>query len=147
MKLLAPKPNNYSYTKNLTLETNLIYQLKEENKEIKQNLKDIQDLSQLKTSRRKKILKFAGAILAGKRLKKSIYRVIDQYSNNRIVTKDAFSDFLASLISRILRVGIFTILFAVLPSVLLLHQNILLSTQNEKIEIQNQLTEASRRSS
>lgn len=125
----------------------IIDQLEEENKLLKEKLQNIQELSKQKTTRKRRVLKYLGGLVAGPRLKKSIYQVVDQYTTDKRLTKEASSEFLASLLSRIIRVGFITILFAVLPSILLFQQNILIAKQNKKIEVQNHLTEASRRSS
>ncbi len=123
-----------------------INQLEQENQQLKAKLEKIQDLSKKKTKRRLGAARFFGHAIAGKKLKKSIYKLLNEYNAQKNVTRETLSDFLASLIHRITRIGIVTILFAVLPSVLLLHQNTLLNQQNKKIQDQTHLAEASRRS-
>lgn len=121
-------------------------ELEEENQRLKEDLNRIQSISEKQTKRKKGVFKFIGHSLAGKRLKKSIYNVLDQYTVKRNVTRDAISDLLASVLYRVTRIGLFTLIFAILPSVLLIQQNILLKQQNRKIQDQNYLAEASRRS-
>lgn len=124
-----------------------IENLERENKILKEKLNKIEEISKSKRKKRFGILKFIGAAIAGKKLKDSIYVLLDEYNSQRHITRDSFSNFLANLIQRLTRVGVATILFAVLPSILLMRQNMLLKQQNQKIQEQTHLAEASRRSS
>lgn len=124
-----------------------IEELEQENQALKAKLDHIQSLSKQKNKRRLGILKFIGGAVAGRKLKRSIYNVLEEYNTQKHVSRATFSDFLASLIQRITRIGVVTILFAVLPSILLIQQNILIKKQNKKIQDQTFLAESSRRSS
>ncbi|MFV0565465.1 MAG: pentapeptide repeat-containing protein [Flavobacteriaceae bacterium] len=123
-----------------------IHKLEEENQLLKEKLNKIQELSKKKTKQRVGLLRFIGHAIAGKKLKNSIYNLLDEYNVQKNVTRETLSDFLASIIHRITRIGVFTLLFALFPSALLLHQNFLLKQQNKKIQDQTHLAEASRRS-
>jgi uncharacterized protein YjbI with pentapeptide repeats len=125
---------------------NYTKRLEEENERLKQELDKIYTDSEKSSKRKKGFIKFIGKTFAGMRLKKSIYKVLNQYQSERFVTKDAISDLLASLIYRFTRIGVFTLIFALLPFILLIQQNLLLKQQNKKIQDQNFLAEASRRS-
>lgn len=120
--------------------------LEKENQQLRQDLDKIRAISKKKNKRRRGFLKLVGFTIAGKRLKKSIYNVLDQYGETQKVSRDVLSEFFASVLYRITRIGLFTVIFALLPSILLVQQNILLKQQNRKIQDQNFLAEASRRS-
>lgn len=88
-------------------------------------------------------------IFAGADLRKSFDRVYDELPQ---VTKPAFAQLSASIIKRITRIGFFSILFAIIPATILLVQTIILIQQNTKLQAQNEqiqqqvyLEEASRR--
>lgn len=121
--------------------------LEQENALLKKDLEAIQNLTQKRIKRRRGILKFIGSVIAGKRLKKSILKLLNEYNSEKNVTRESISDFLANLIKRITRIGVVGILFAMLPTALLWQQNGLLKKQNTKIQQQTYLAEASRRSS
>ncbi|WP_147678720.1 pentapeptide repeat-containing protein [Algibacter pacificus] len=95
----------------------------------------------------KGILKFIGTLIAGKSLKQSIYNTIEEFNEQRKITIDTTSNLIASLIRRLTRIGVMGLLIAILPTTLMFYQNRLIKKQNEKIEIQSHLAEASRRSS
>lgn len=123
-----------------------IKQLEKENQELKVELQQIKTNSAQKQKAKRGFIKFIGLTFAGRKLKKSIYKVLDQYNRDRFVTREAISDLLASIVYRFTRIGLFTLIFALLPFILLIQQNILLKQQNQKIQDQNFLSEASRRS-
>lgn len=116
-----------------------IQNLKQENEQLKTEL----DAYKQKDEQHKNIRwwtarKFTGLIL-GKDLKTSVKTVINEVSEDKKVSKDALSDLIASLIRRITRVGVITILLALLPTLILLVQTWILSQQNERIDTQNEL--------
>jgi uncharacterized protein YjbI with pentapeptide repeats len=123
-----------------------IKKLKEENLRLKKELEKLKSITNKKSKTKKGVLKFVGITFAGRRLKQSIYKVLDQYNKERYITREALSDLLASIVYRLTRIGLFTLIFALLPFVLLIQQNLLLKQQNKKIQDQNYLAEASRRS-
>jgi len=79
---------------------------------------------------------------AGADLKESFDQVYDELP---LVTKSAFAQLSASLVKRLTRIGFFTILFAIIPTFLILIQTGILFQQNNKLEQQVYLEEASRR--
>lgn len=123
-----------------------IKELEKENERLKHDLERIKSISSKQSKQKRGFLKFIGHTFAGKRLKQSIYKFLDEYNKQQHVTRNTLSDLLASILYRLTRIGLFTILFAVLPSLLLIQQNFLLKQQNRKIQDQNHLAEASRRS-
>lgn len=125
---------------------NYTKQLERENLQLKEEIKSLKSNSEQKQKVKKGFVKFLGLTFAGKRLKKSIYLVLSQYNQERFVSREALSDLLASIVYRLTRIGVFTVVVALLPFILLIQQNLLLKQQNEKIQDQNYLAEASRRS-
>jgi uncharacterized protein YjbI with pentapeptide repeats len=88
---------------------------------------------------------------AGIRLNRSINKLFKELPNN--VTKETLGDVTASIIWRITRIGIFAILAALIPYILLYNQNKLFKAQNklfenqnDRIEQQTNLIESQRRS-
>lgn len=86
---------------------------------------------------------------AGADLKKSFDQV---YLELPEVSKSSLAQLSASLVKRITRIGLFTLLFAIIPAFLILVQTGILFQQNKKLDIQNDriqqqvyLEEASRR--
>lgn len=86
---------------------------------------------------------------AGSDLKKSFDQVYQELPD---VSKSSFAQLSASFVKRITRIGLFTLLFAVIPAFLILVQTAILFQQNKKLDIQNDriqqqvyLEEASRR--
>ncbi len=126
-----------------------IEQILQENKDLKEQ---VDTLLSAKNSNRKRFLKTSVRGLrfwAGADLNKSFDRVYDELPS---VTKPAFAELSASIVKRLTRIGFFAILFAVIPAFLLLIQTGILFQQNKKLEIQNDkieqqvyLEEASRR--
>jgi len=125
---------------------NYTKRLEEENLRLKQELDKRYSNSEKKSKLKRGVVRFVGQTFAGRKLKKSIYKVFDQYHQEQFVTREAISDLLASLVYRFTRIGLFTLIFALLPFILLIQQNLLLRQQNRKIQDQNFLAEASRRS-
>jgi len=120
--------------------------LKKENELLKAKLEKL-NAKKHNYKQPKGILKFIGNLIAGKNLKNSIYNAITEFNEQRKISIDTTSQLIASLIRRLTRIGVVGLLIAILPTTLMFFQNRLLKTQNEKIEIQSHLAEASRRSS
>ncbi|WP_075344313.1 pentapeptide repeat-containing protein [Tenacibaculum agarivorans] len=131
-----------------------IAQLQEENEVLKQQLKRI-DEKKAKSLRFKFFLtKKVATFFIGRNLKESIQSAIIEFNEDKKLSKDTIADVTANIIWRLTRIGIVGLLIALLPTVLLVQQNWIITKQNklfekqnEKIEIQTQLEEASRRSS
>lgn len=126
-----------------------IEQILQENKDLQEQ---VNTLLLAKSTGKKKFLKTSIRGIrfwAGADLNKSFDRVYDELPT---VTKPAFAELSASIVKRLTRIGFFAILFAVIPAFLLLIQTGILFQQNKKLEIQNDkieqqvyLEEASRR--
>ncbi|MEO0896300.1 MAG: pentapeptide repeat-containing protein [Bacteroidota bacterium] len=82
------------------------------------------------------LTKKAGGIVMGGRLRKSVSKLL-----NGELSKDNFSDVLIAVLYRFTRIGIFAVVVALVPIILLFQQNILLGRQNDKIDIQNEKIE------
>ena len=76
-------------------------------------------------------------VFAGKSLKKSLARLYTELP--RDVKKETMADVSAHLIWRMTRVGMFTVLIALVPLMVMGVQTLILSVQNDKLEAQNQL--------
>jgi len=119
--------------------------LKQENAILREKLEKL-NKRQVKYKKRG-LIKFVGTVIAGKNLKHSIYNSINEFNEQRKISIDTTSNLIASLIRRITRIGVVGLLLALLPTTLMVYQNNLLKIQNNKIETQTHLAEASRRSS
>ena len=112
-------------------------------------------------------VKRLGTFIAGPSLSTSIKNTINEFNEKKTLSTETVSDLSANIIKRFTRVGIFTLIIGLTPTILLFWQNSLiqkqniklqqqtelfieqtklLSNQNEKIQDQTILTEASRRS-
>lgn len=127
--------------------------LQEENQQLKKEIEEHK--AQQKRSRKLKIwfAKLGTTIFIGLRLKQSILNALNEFKENKELSKETMADLAASVIWRFTRIGIIALFISVLPSLLLWRQNILFNRQNAKIEIQNKrieqqthLAEGSRRS-
>ena len=126
-----------------------IHDLSLENQALKQELDAIKKDEQSKVPQVIRTTFRGVKFWAGADLRKSFDRV---YQELPAVTKPAFAQLSASIVKRFTRIGLFAILFAVIPALFILIQTIILFQQNGKLEIQNQkiqqqvyLEEASRR--
>ncbi len=125
--------------------------LKQENEQLRAQLDKI---ATSKGNRRKRTFwfakKFSGAF-AGKWLRNSFVRLYKEIPENNI-QKETLADVSASLLWRLTRIGVLTLFFAILPTIILLFQTNLLMRQNKILEQQNvrldqqtNLAEANRR--
>lgn len=121
-----------------------IDELLRENAMLKEKLKKLNTKKSF--SKKRGVFKFVGTLIAGKNLKQSIYNSINEFNEQHKISIDTTSNLIASLIKRITRIGVIGLLIAILPTTLMFYQNSLLKIQNQKIETQTHLTEASRRS-
>jgi hypothetical protein len=117
--------------------------LKKENSILRHKL---QNSTKPKSKKWKFFVKFTATFFAGKKLKKSIYNSIQEFNEMKRISLNTTSDLIANLIKRLTRIGVMALLFALLPTTLMMYQNSLLKTQNKKIQEQTYLAEASRRS-
>lgn len=77
-------------------------------------------------------------LLAGHRLKSSVRQLLDELPTGK-VSRDTVSDVTVNLIYRLTRIGIFAIIAAMGPLLIMIVQTYILNRQNDKLEIQNQL--------
>jgi len=123
-----------------------IKELEKENLKLKNHLKKLQKSDKSNQKKWNFFLKLIATYFAGKKLKNSIYNSIQEFNEHKIISLNTTSDLIASLIRRLTRVGVVALIFALLPTTILIYQNRLLKIQNKKIQEQTYLAEASRRS-
>ncbi len=123
--------------------------LRLENEDLKRRIDEISSKQKTNNARLLRASIKGVGIWAGADLKNSFNIVFEELPN---VSKNSFAQLSASIAKRITRIGLFTILFAVIPALVLLVQTSILFQQNKKLEIQNDkiqqqvyLEEASRR--
>ncbi len=133
---------------------NQLNELLQENKSLKKRIQAIENDKENKKKVRKWLFKKSSNPLLGAKLKKSIQKAILEYKEKKTVSVDTVSDVTSNIVWRFTRIGIFTILMGLIPSLvlifqtkLLLNQNKLIRSQNTRIEQQTYLVEADRRSS
>lgn len=133
---------------------------------LNKRIKDLEEeLNQVKRAKKKVPLggffsKAFMLVISGRRLYKKSIKFWDSWSEyfktGREATwpEQASREFAASLLNRILRIGVFGVLIALLPYIFIglqtyitVRQNNLIELQNKLIKSQNQLAEASRRAS
>lgn len=78
-------------------------------------------------------------VLLGLRLKSAIVKAIEEFNDNRKLSTDTIAELSTSIIYRLTRIGVITLFFGFLPSLLLFCQNRLINTQNDKLEQQTDL--------
>lgn len=76
-------------------------------------------------------------LVAGKRLKSSIKQLVDELPGNP--SKNTISEVLSNLILRLTRIGMFAVLVAGAPLLIMAVQTYILNLQNNKLDKQNQL--------
>ena len=128
-------------------EKEYIERLKKENRILQDKLDKITRKKSKRRRFRKWLFKKSTTPLFGRRLKRSISTAINEFKEYKTLSVDTVSDVSTSIIWRVTRIGLFAILFAVLPALVLFFQTKLLMNQNELITNQNSLVEAERRSS
>lgn len=137
-------------------------QLEQKVSDLETILEKQKEKKEVSYKRKKEGAKFLGStfvkFIAGPKLYKNTQTLWEGWSSwftgERSIEwpENATKNFAAALLARMLRIGIFSILVAVLPyffiafqTVILVKQNDLISTQNNLVMSQNQLAEASRR--
>ncbi len=128
-------------------EQEIIEQLQQENKGLKNQLNTIKERKEKKKSIGFWLLKKSSVPLLGIRLKRSITNAINEYKNTNKVSVDTVSDVTSNIIWRITRIGLFGLVVTLIPSLILLYQTKLVINQNKLVDNQNELIEAERRSS
>lgn len=131
-----------------------INSLKSENKELKAQLDKIATQQEQKKKVRKWLFKKSSTPLLGAKLKNSIEKAIQEYKDTKTLSIDTVSEVTSNIVWRFTRIGVFTIIMGLIPSLvlvvqtkLLLNQNSLIENQNKRVFQQTHLVEADRRSS
>ena len=98
---------------------------------------------------RKVAFSIAKFFVFGASLEKSINNILKKIKTREAPNEKDISSLISNIIKRVLRVHVVSILIAIIPGLItilvLMQQNILLETQNERIKEQNILTESTRR--
>lgn len=123
-----------------------IQELEKENLKLKERLEKFENPKKSNKKKWKFFMNFTATFIAGKNLKSSIYNSIQEFNEYKRISLQTTSDLIASIVKRLTRIGVVALLFALLPTTLMLYQNHLLKKQNQKIQEQTYLAEASRRS-
>ena len=134
-------------------ENNQLDKLREENEQLRNKLNDLLSRREEKQAKREWIGKRLAGAWAGSKLRNSFLRLYKEIPEKN-VSKETLADFSASLAWRLSRIGMFAMLAALLPAMILLvqtfmlnKQNKLLSKQNWRLDQQTHLIEAERRGS
>lgn len=122
--------------------------LEQKNKELQSQVERLQSrLDRMEQSQQQKtkfqlwLGRVGLGFLLGSGLKSSMQQLYSELPAN--VQKDTLADVTTNVIWRVTRIGLFGLLIALIPTVLLWQQNKLLSKQNEKIDNQIELNESS----
>lgn len=130
-----------------------IEKLKRENESLKDELDRLKSKEKKKSVVLKASYRASRRVLLGQNLEVVSKKLIQEVAEKSI-TSETLGDFSAALIRRLIRVGIVSLVFAMLPTILLViqsrlihRQNALFDEQNKRILQQTYLQEAQRRSS
>lgn len=122
-------------------------QLKTENNRLREEINKIQRQSERKTKRTKTTLAWTWRLFSGESLHKSFNNWFTEFHSDKKVSADTSANLLTSLVRRFVRVrmlSVLLLLFSLIPSLITLF---ILIKQNDLINTQNSLVEASRKSS
>ncbi len=126
-------------------------QLRKENESLKNTIKNaeqnVKDKKTRKKERGKKAVAWTWRMFTGKSLHDSFNDFFVEFHNDRKVSPDTSANLLTSIVRRFVRVKAFSVimlLFSLIPSSISLY---ILLKQNQLIDTQNSLVEASRKSS
>jgi len=108
---------------------------REENIILKEKIRKLEANKTSNIKRRNWTLKKLVYFFIGNNLKNNILKLINEI-NQKNITKDTIANLASSVIKRVTRVGIFTIIIGFIPLILLYNQNRLLNIQNDKISEQ-----------
>lgn len=128
--------------------------LEEENRRLRAKLERYEEIQARHRRMRRSFWQIAARFFAGKSLRDSITRLVEELYSERKVNKDTLGEAVYAVLSRITRLGFITLFLAMTPMLLAGLQTYYLKKQNEKIDYQNRrieqqtyLQEAERRSS
>lgn len=113
--------------------------LEEENRRLRRELGDGKHEKLLSGGKAffQKLAATTSSLAAGRGLKRSLSRLYNELPHN--VSKDTMAEVSSHVIWRVTRIGIFAISAAIIPILVLMVQTFILSSQNEKLDYQNQL--------
>ncbi|MEM6720282.1 MAG: hypothetical protein AAF611_13235 [Bacteroidota bacterium] len=114
-------------------------QLEAENKQLKEQLDNIEKSKQFQKKAAKWTLRKGAGVFLGKGLKSAIKEMITEFNTEKKISIDTASNLGAHIIWRLTRIGIFAIVVAILPTLFLIIQTVYLGKQNDKIDKQNEL--------
>ncbi len=126
-------------------------QLRKENEALKKTINDanekVENRKKQRKEKGKKAVAWTWKMFTGKSLQKSFNDWFTEFHNDRKVSPDTSANLLTALVKRFVRVRAFSVimlLFSLIPSTISLY---ILLKQNQLIDTQNSLVEASRKSS
>ncbi|UZO81079.1 pentapeptide repeat-containing protein [Aquimarina sp. ERC-38] len=128
-------------------EQEYIQQLEAEKEQLQKRLNKLQAKKEKRKGFWAWLLRKSSTPLLGVKLKDSIQKAIQEYKVKKSVSVDTVSEVSSNVIWRITRIGIFSIILAIIPSLILITQTWLVMNQNELVSNQNQLIAAERKSS
>ncbi|MGH1385062.1 pentapeptide repeat-containing protein [Kordia sp.] len=114
-------------------------ELEQENKQLKEQLNNIESSKKFQKKAAKWTLKKGAGVFLGKGLKDAIKQTLTEFNTEKKVSTDTASNLGAHIIWRLTRIGIFAVIIAILPTLFLIIQTIYLGKQNDKIDKQNEL--------
>lgn len=121
---------------------NEIENLQKENEALKQKLADFEaegkNHAKFKGWLGKLALRFGTNFIFGKSLIQSGRQFVSEAKSGKI-NPFTISDIASKIFYRITRIGLFAFIVALIPGIILIFQTVILSKQNEKIDLQNKL--------
>ncbi len=127
--------------------------LEEENKALKQQLAKYENRNKDRIKLGVKATKYLSTKILGSKLKASINILLTELEEKKTVSKDTLSELFTAIFVRITRIGFFLVLTTIVPTLLIFLQvyylknsNQLIRSQNNRLDQQTYLQEASRRS-
>lgn len=127
--------------------------LEEENRALKETLAKYENKKKERWKKGVSASKYVSTKLLGSKLKEAITNFFTELEENKNVSKNTLSELLTAIFLRITRIGFFLLITSLLPTLLILlqvyylkNQNQLIRTQNNRLDQQTYLQEASRRS-
>lgn len=127
--------------------------LEKENQQLREQLAKYKNKKKERWQKGIKVSKYVSTKLLGTQLKNAITNFFTELEEKRNVSKDTVSELLSAIFMRTTRIGFFLLITSLLPTLLILlqvyylrNQNQLIKTQNNRLDQQTYLQEASRRS-
>lgn len=112
-------------------------QLELDNLRLRAELEAVKAGKKLSQKAGKFLTQSSSRILVGRGLKSSLRRLLDELPGKP--SKETLADVTAHLIWRITRIGLFALIVAAAPLMVMIIQTVMLNRQNDKLEVQNTL--------